>query len=43
MFPLLSHVQQGGVVADMLRMQQLQTPPQEQFCSLRRMPGFFSR
>src|SRR4030095_6591218 len=43
MFPLLSPVQQGGAVADILRMQQWQTPPQEQFFSLRRMPGFFSQ
>src|SRR5215510_14720031 len=31
MCPLLAHVQQGGVVADTLRMQQGHTPPQEQF------------
>jgi hypothetical protein len=42
MFPLLSHVQQGGVVADILRMQQWQTPPPEQFFSLRRARLFLS-
>ncbi len=31
MCPLLSQVQQGGAVVDIIRMQQLQTPPQWQF------------
>src|SRR5215467_16289800 len=33
MCPLLSHGQQGGAVTDILRMQQWQPPPQEQFFS----------
>jgi hypothetical protein len=43
MCPLLSHGQQGGAIADILRMQPWHTPPQEQLFALKCMPGFCSR